>query len=311
MKLFFLSKENIPLAEAEVAALIGTGKVDENVLLVNTKKTTDRLAYTRLIGSLLFEVIHKDIEKKIKSFNWNKLIKESFAVTVFEKKEASHSLGRKFGGMIYDLLKHPRVDLDSPGTKIVIVKTKKKFYLFVPEWENSEKFSSRKPHLRPETKPFSMNPKLARVCVNLTGATKSVYDPFCGLGGFLIEAGLMGLQAIGSDLDREYVRLCAKNLQHYNITRYSLFHQDATVIKKKYDYIVTDLPYGKNTKNIGKDLYAKFIKNLEKILKKRAVVIFPSFFNAKKLLMKSKLKIKGHYTNYVHGSLSREIYVLE
>ncbi len=44
-----------------------------------------------------------------------------------------------------------------------------------------------------------MSPKLARCMVNLTGVKENdlVLDPFCGTGGILIEAGIMGARVIG------------------------------------------------------------------------------------------------------------------
>ena len=72
------------------------------------------------------------------------------------------------------------------------------------------------------------------------------------------------------------------------------------------DLILTDLPYGKNTKDIDKDLYKDFFKILEKYLKKRAVIMLPKWHK-----LKTKLKVKHHFSIYVHKSMSKEIYVLE
>ncbi len=311
MKLLFLSKENIPLAKAEAEALLGKGRLDENLLLIGTIRKTDRLAYTKVIGQVLFAANAKNIDKKIENYSWRKLIKGSFAVTVLANSKRSQGLERRYGGIVYDTLKNPKVDLENPTTNLIIIKTKKKYYVCIPEWENKEDFEARKSHKRPVNLPIGLHPKLARACVNLTGSTTSIYDPFCGLGSFLIEGGLIGLQVIGSDIDERLIQLCSKNLTYYNIRNNRLFLQDALHINKKYDYVVTDLPYGKNTKKISKELYPSFIRVLEKILKKRAVVIFPSFYNADQLLKKSKLKMKGRFKVYIHKSLSRIVYVLE
>jgi tRNA (guanine10-N2)-dimethyltransferase len=311
MKLFFLSKENVLLSKAEAEALLGRGKLIDNCLLIDTKKTTDRLSYTRFIGTVLFSATPTMLEKKIRAYDWNKLVKKTFAAVVLLQGKKSDSLGREYGSIIYDALKKPKVDLDKPDTKIIFIKTPQQWFVISVTWENTESFNPRDPKNRPENEPITMNARLARACVNLTGATKDIYDPFCGLGGLLLEAGLAGLKAIGSDIDGSMLDRCKQNMQHYKIKKYTLFKQDATAIIKKYDYIVTDLPYGRNTKTISEDLYPKFIKTLEKVLVRRAVVIFPDFFDAEKLLQKSTLKIKGRFTYYVHKSLSRNIYVLE
>ena len=117
------------------------------------------------------------------------------------------------------------------------------------------------------------------------------------------------------------------NLKHYKIKNNKLEIKDFFDINKKYEYIVADLPYGLNTnimenirvtkynkKEIQKYLesfYNKIIKKLEKILTKRAVIIFPHYFNYKKIINKSKLKIKKEFSSYVHGNLTRKIVVLE
>ncbi|MBN2421037.1 methyltransferase domain-containing protein [Candidatus Woesearchaeota archaeon] len=311
MKLLLLSKENIPLAKAEAEALLSKGKLDQNVLLINTKKTTNRLAQTKLIGILLFTATKSNLESKIKKFNWNKIIKRTFALDFLENNKSHQTLSRKYGGMIFDNLKNPKVNLENPGTKITIIKNKTNYYITQEEWKNNEGFFHRKPRTWPEQAPITLDPKLARTCVNLTGSSSQVYDPFCGIGGFLIEAGLMNLKAIGSDIDSNLIKSCSINLQHHKIGKYFLFQQDALKINKKYDYIVTDVPYGKNTKNISNTFYVDFLNVLKKILKKRAVLMFPHYAKAENIIKKAKLKIKSKNSAYVHGSLTREIFVVE
>jgi tRNA (guanine10-N2)-dimethyltransferase len=311
MKLLLLSKENIPLAKAEAEALLGKGKLFENILLINTKETTNRLAYAKLILNLIFEAKDSNIEQKIKATNWNGLIKDSFAFEFIEEKTTSQSLSRHYGGIIYDILKHPKVNLGNPTTKITALKMKNKIFVGIEEWRNNEKFFERRPSVRPGQQPITLSPKLARACINLTGSTTSIHDPFCGVGGFLIEAGLMKLKISGSDISNKMLNLCKENLKHYKIDKFKLFKEDALKIKKKYDYIVTDPPYGKGSRIVGRDLHLKFIKNLGKIFKKSAVIIFPSFIDAKKLVEENKLKVKGIYSVYIHKSLTRNIYLLE
>lgn len=55
-------------------------------------------------------------------------------------------------------------------------------------------------------------PKLAQILVNTTTPGKSVYDPFCGPGGVLQEALLLGRVAGGSDIAPEMVDACMANL---------------------------------------------------------------------------------------------------
>ena len=200
-------------------------------------------------------------------------------------------------------------------------------------FENNEDFESRRSHLRPFSSPSSLHPKLARALINITGIKQNeiLLDPFCGTGGFLIEAGLMDIKTIGYDINKLMIKGCIKNLKHYKIKNYKIKNQNALNLKDKFDYIVTDLPYGLNSnvllrysknwkkhrlnlkiqkKDFYKKLeqfYLKFLKNLRKKLKKKAVIIFPNYVNYKNLLKKSKFKIEKEFSSYVHRSLTRKI----
>ncbi|MEK6857065.1 MAG: DNA methyltransferase, partial [Nanoarchaeota archaeon] len=164
-----------------------------------------------------------------------------------------------------------------------------------------------------EHHPSSMHPKLARALINLTGIEKGkLYDPFCGSGGILIEAGFMGLEPVGYDIDEEMLRKAKKNLEFYKIKKFAIKKQDATKINHKIDFLATDVPYGRGTKKINcEELYLKFLLNLKKILRGRAVIMFPHFVNYKKLIKKAKLKIKKEFSIYVHHDLTRKIAVVE
>jgi len=54
----------------------------------------------------------------------------------------------------------------------------------------------------------------------------------------------------------------------------------------------------------------QFLKNLKKILGKRAVVIFPHYVNYKKLIKRAGFKIEKEFSQFIHRSLTRKIFVL-
>jgi tRNA G10 N-methylase Trm11 len=107
---------------------------------------------------------------------------------------------------------------------------------------------SRRDYDRPERDPRlgMLPPKLAQLMVNLGGRTRlqgslqsgiQVYDPFTGLGTVLMEAILLGYDAIGSDIDPEIIEKARinltwlqkeNNLHNVNIR---LFAHDATDLK--------------------------------------------------------------------------------
>ena len=231
-------------------------------------------------------------------------------------------------------LKKPKVNLENPKTLIELFFIKNKAYCGLLIKRIERDFHERRAHLRPELHPTSLHPALARCLVNLAGVKKGdVVDPFCGTGGILIEAGLMGLRPIGYDLYSIMIRRAKINLDHYKIKNYKLINNDALKIKKKYDYIVTDPPYGLNTsiwirksnknerislKQINKKenmrnlelFYLQFLKNLKKILKKRAVIVFPHYVNYRKLIKKADFRIEKEFSQFIHASLTRNIVVL-
>ena len=169
----------------------------------------------------------------------------------------------------------------------------------------------RKAHLRPQLHPSSLDPRLAKACVNIsTGLRKKkVLDPFCGTCGILIEAGLLGHKIIGCDLDVIMARKGVINLDHYGINKFEVGLRDALDFKEKVDAVVTDIPYGRNTK--AKEIEVVVKKFLEKAYKfsKKIVVMFPNDAKYKKLL--GKWKIKAEFNHYLHKSLSKKIVVLK
>lgn len=79
-----------------------------------------------------------------------------------------------------------------------------------------EASAARQAPLRPFMKPVSLDPRLARVLVNLLRdrleAGAAIADPLCGTGGLLIEAALVGVPAVGVDLDPEMVAGARRNV---------------------------------------------------------------------------------------------------
>ncbi|MBS3125240.1 hypothetical protein J4211_03230 [Candidatus Woesearchaeota archaeon] len=117
--------------------------------------------------------------------------------------------GRKILPRLY-MHSYVVVDLENPGTQIQFFFTKSHIYCGKLLWEQYERFEERRAHLRAAHSPVSLHPKLARAMVNLTGVkTGILLDPFCGTGGILIEAGLMGFPVVGCDIDEKYASACS------------------------------------------------------------------------------------------------------
>jgi len=88
--------------------------------------------------------------------------------------------------------------------------------------------------------------------------------------------------------------------------------KDALTINKKYKYIATDLPYGKNTKSQDlSKLYESFIKNIKNQGFTIGVIGFPNHIPLKKILNKHKLKYGKVFTFYLNKTLTRNIIVVK
>ena len=317
MYIINLSKKDVKLSLAEAKALLDFSKYEliENHLFIKTinKKLLQRLAYARFAYKLLFSCTLKELEKKVEAFNFTKIIKHSYKL--FYSNIGSSSLKDRINNKIWNSLKDPMVDVKNPEIKIHFIKIKNKVYCCQEIYKNEIDFESRLPHKREGFRPISIHPQPARCLVNLSGCRKGIItDPFCGISGILIEALLSNLKAEGYDIDPIMIRISRYAFMEFNfkVSQYHLDTKDFFNTDIKMNYIVTDLPYGKNTKNIDDSLYEKSIIKLEQVLKKRAVVVFPHRINIEKLMKKTKkLKLVDKFHHYIHGTMTRVITIIE
>lgn len=319
--LFFLSGEALKLAKAEIQEVFGIKKCfsSRRLGIINLKKNSSlknffSLAYTKKAYQFLFSCKISELEEHLEKFKWQSIYKKDFCLRLHYLGEEYDLEARNLAGYIWRSVKNPKVNLSNPKTLIEIFFQKQKAYCGLLIYEQKEPFEKRKAHKRPALHPISLHPKLARCLVNLSGAKKGdlILDPFCGTGGILIESSLIGIKSTGYDIDKNILGKCKTNLSYFKIKKCKLAHSDSTKITKKYDYVVTDLPYGKSTKKFEVEkLYLKFLKTLRKILRKKAVVVFPDNVNYKRLIKKAKLKILAEYDYYIHKSMSKRIVVIE
>ena len=309
-QLFVLSKENIDLSVSEVLRLYNVEKYDlvDNLLIIDSAKDfSKRLAYSHEVHQFLFKTDLIHLEKKMESFNWEKVYDKSFSITIRNNSQLDE---KKLAGYIWRNVNNPKVDLKNAKTKIILNCNEDKMIGSRLICVNDKSYLKRKAHLRPSLHPTSLNPGLARACINLSGKSQgNILDPFCGSGGILIEAGFMGYNVFGVDYHQEMLDRCKKNLDYYKIKKYDLSILDARHIKGKYDCIVTDIPYGKSSK-VDKDMASlihDFLENAYDITD-RMVLMVPDFFDYKTIC--SKWKIELEFTHYLHKSLSKKIFVL-
>lgn len=294
--IFELSKEHKTLPAAEILACLRAEKINykviesnEDVLVINTevdesniKKLASRLSLTFYIDEMLFSCPPSTIE--IKKYAIENHIKKNGSIAIRCKNRSNTIDSRSIVQTLADIYsKERKVSLENPNIEVRGLITDSTTYVGLKLSElNRSQFENRKAQHRPFFSPISLHPKLARVMVNLSSIKKgeTLLDPFCGTGGILIEAGLIGARVIGSDIEDKMVDGCKNNLDFYDLKSYEVLHSDIGNITRhvaKVDAVVTDFPYGKATTTKGEDirkLYERAFENISCVLKEngRAVI---------------------------------------
>ncbi len=173
-------------------------------------------------------------------------------------------------------------------------------------------YELRKPGERPFFHPGVMMPRMARALVNISRIQPGEWllDPFCGTGGIILESEMIGVNAVGNDVDRFMVAGTRKNVPGSNIIR-----ADSTILPYRddsFDAVVTDLPYGQSViikADTLEHLYTDALNEIRRVLKpgKRAVVVTHRDIRP---VAGDIMNIEAFYSQRVHKSLTRRILVL-
>jgi len=127
-------------------------------------------------------------------------------------------------------------------------------------------YKGTSPTDRPFFKPVTLDPRLARLMVSLSfscNPPSMIVDPFCGTGGIAIEASLLGLDVLASDLDSRMVEGTKSNLDWaMGSGSYKIERCPADSIHEIWGQVedcsfVFDPPYGRNawTSEDGLDVF--------------------------------------------------------
>jgi len=182
-------------------------------------------------------------------------------------------------------------------------------------------FNVRAPQRRPVYLPGTLTPLWSRIFVNLSRAGPGglFYDPFCGVGGFLLEACVMGLKYVGSDISVRHVEGAAKNLTHYGCVPH-VFVADACgtpIPARRVSSIGTDPPYGRLTQVQCSgglhELMECFLNEAAEILSDGGYLAFAQRkdIDVEGIIDNVGLKIVERHLNWVHGALTRDIFVVK
>jgi tRNA (guanine10-N2)-dimethyltransferase len=292
------------------------------------KNVASRGAFIDEVGT---EIVHSeptiaDIDDAIKSSNLLNYLgeKDSFNIRVLRFGGVSKEMSRvklegHLGWLMRDMTR-ARVDLENPTHSFRGLLAGPYFHLGLIAHQRPADFvASRRPRKRPAFHPSTMTPKLARSMVNLSAAVKgtSFLDPFCGVGGILLEASLLGCEVIGIDALKRMVRGSRRNLKHFGMQPLALIRGDARAIPfRDVEAIATDPPYGTGAttlKSSTKNILKGFLPEAHTVLARRGrlVVASPLGTGTPDIAESVGFKIVDRHEVYVHRRLTREILVLE
>lgn len=243
------------------------------------------------------------LREAILGVRWDSVLAgRTYKVRLFRSGDSSIR-ERQVADMIWRLQRSPRVDMDHPECVVEIIVTRERAYLGLRAWTDEGCWQGRRAHHLEAPHPSGMHPRAARALVNLSCADR-IHDPFCGAGGFLIEAGLSGRRASGGDIDAGMLSRARRNARSFKLSP-DLRLADATAWLPRTQAIVTDLPYGKNTKRVElQPLLDAFLYRAGKSTSRMIVGLPFRLGNA------PGWRIVWHAEEYVHGSLTRYFHVL-
>ena len=224
---------------------------------------------------------------------------------------------RVVGGRIKSAIPRLRVDLRSPDVWVMMITERERVHVGLLKYKPAARFVELAPGARPFLTSASMEPRLALTMVNLSRVARGgvVLDPFCGVGGILIEAARLGIHVVGGDISRKVVRGSVGNFKWAALP--AIGFAVADVLHAPFvraDGIVCDPPYGRSAPLFGRtleEIYEALYSLAASVLPrgKRLVTIIPHYAFVDLLPRTEELKLDEKYEVSVHGALTRVITV--
>jgi len=291
------------------------------------QKVDSRSSMCEACGIELFECGGdlEEILSKINDTQFSKIIArdQSFAVRI--KRAAGTSkdlhrdvLERNIGEAVLRATRNTVVNLRKPDRVFLGVLSDGRFVFgIMTHTRQRGSIAARRPRRRPVFHPATMPPKLARCMVNLARPKRGqlLLDPFCGVGGILIEAGLVGCRVVGCDIKPEMVKGCLRNLQFFGISPVGVARADARNLPfGPVNCVVADPPYGKSASTLGlttANLLKSFLHTAWDYLLENGFLSLasPKTVGVSDFGIDAGLELVEKHYVYVHRSLTREIAV--
>lgn len=334
MKYFvYTSGEYVDVAQAEVNALARLSALNKiswtnRIGLIDSPTSPvsfllERAALVKEAGIILGEVenwdaidagLHDDVLRDSISS------KETFSVRVvslagMKKVKERQEIESKLGAHIKKIT-NASVSLNNPESRILVFSFQDDIWVCKSSASQlRNNLRNREPGQKPFFHPSMMNAPLARVMCNLAGVMPGeiVLDPFCGGGGILCEASLIGARTVGIDLNWRLLRGGMKNLAAIGNHHTFIQGDVRTMPIRECDCIVTDPPYGRSSSTRGAyaiHLVDSLLGNVDSIIRRRdesLCICGSSEMNIQDVVNSYGLKVGQALQIKVHSGLVRDI----
>lgn len=333
-----ISGSDIELARAEIESLVdfhsNTASIHwyRRLGLIDCESSPiplllSRAALVREVGNVIYEC--DDLETLLNQITEGYLtdilnLERSFSVRVYtidyffegeEKQQFVIDVGKRIQNVTQS-----SVSLDCPDVKIAVIVTNNKVVLCEAlKSYQRQILAQRTPSARAFFHPSMMNSLLARVMCNMASVqpSQSVLDPFCGGGGILCEAALIGAQVTGIDMNWKLLKGSQKNLIDLNVSDFSLIQGDSRKIPVNHvNSIVTDPPYGRTSSTRGENAIHLVNSLIEQAIDfvetgGRLCICGSQEMNMRVLFNQVGLAVRYDILIPVHSGLTRNILVVE
>lgn len=225
------------------------------------------------------------------------------------------NLEGRVGGSIYR--KGYSADMKNPDVEFRLILTERCVFGSIIASVDRSAYEARSPQKKPFFYPGVLMPRMARALVNFAQTKEGdvFLDPFCGTAGILVEAGLVGADVMGVDVQAKIIGGAHMNLEAF-LPDHSLFVGDAgrlPLVDECVDAIVTDPPYGRSAAIKAESLhhlYAHSFAEMYRVLKSGKMAVAVSEQPVDGFARDAGFVVVETYLQKVHKSLTRIILVL-
>ncbi|MDG6223934.1 MAG: RsmD family RNA methyltransferase [Candidatus Thermoplasmatota archaeon] len=328
----YLSGENVKLACAELkGALKALGNPSEvregigqvAILDMPAPGISRRMGFCHFDGEILFET-GPDPESVISSCR--DCMRETGRTSIgFIIKSDSGNSPLTIFKELEEAARASRVPIDhrTPSFKLFAVIAGGRAFIGRVSGETDRKgLLSRRGSRMPFSRPVIMDPRLARVMVNLSGLPPGsrILDPFMGPGGLAIEASHLGISCVGVEIDERIHEGSLRNIAHSaSAGTITAIKGDSRNLREHipgdidhFDGIVTDPPFGRSA-SLGnataEGLLTEVLMEVRPFLRREAPVVLDMPCNMEQDL-EGKYSLMESYEHRVHRSLTRHFLVM-